>query len=402
MKLGFDNPLTGPQGQAGIAYQRGFQLALAAANNTIAGRPVDPMFVDDQAQADVGLTKVKGLVENDHVSAIIGFTFTPVMYAVATYIKQSAHVPMLVTTGGAGQALMLSPQFTSPYLMRFSTVTDAHADVSADWAYKQGFRKMVLITYDTAAGIEAGDLVASAFISRGGAVVQEFHPSFGTTDFGPFLAQLDPSADVVATWEPGADGLHMLQQFSTYTGQKRPTLLDMGGVATSGNLGSLGDQAVGVAVESSWVPSLNNPENQAFLKAWRAKYPSDAPDPLAAQGWGTVGILQQAAPKVNGNVENTQQFLQALYAVDVHDATGEVKLSSIHDIVRNIYISKIVKKGTGTDYSLLDTYSGVSDFWDRKQADLTAFSYGKLKGQWVGMTKDKLAQMHGLTGTPSS
>src|SRR5438552_1480569 len=80
----------------------------------------------------------------------------------ATYVKELAHIPMLATTGSAGQALLLDPRFTSDYLMRFSTVAAAHADTSADWAYKQGLRKMAIITYDTAAGVESGDLVASA------------------------------------------------------------------------------------------------------------------------------------------------------------------------------------------------------------------------------------------------
>lgn len=403
LKLGFLNPLTGPQASAGVFHNNAFKLWLDSVNDTIAGRKIDAIYADSQAQADVGLTKAKDLVENQRVAALLGFTFTPVGYAVATYVKQSAHIPMLASTGMAGQALMLDPKLTSEYLMRFSTISDAHADTSADWAYKQGFRKAALITYDTAAGVEASDLFASAFISRGGTVVQEMHPPFGTSDFGPYLAKLDPSADVVAEWEPAADGLRLLQQWGTYVGgqKKAPTFIDMGAVATNGNLDSLKDKAVGVIQETSWVGSLDNPENHAFLKAWRAKYPDMEPSGLAAQGWGVGQILTQALQKVNGNGEDTPNFLKALYATDVQTPTGEVKLEpSIHDIDRPLYIAKIVKQGDGVSSQLLQTYNNVSDFWDRKPDDLRAFQYGKFKDHWVGMTKDKLASIHGLTETP--
>jgi branched-chain amino acid transport system substrate-binding protein len=401
IRLGFVNPLTGPQGQAGLDYNDAWKLWLDSANGTIAGRKVDAQYVDDQAQADVGLTKTKQLVDNQKVHALVGFTFTPVVYAVATYVKDTAHIPMLATTGAAGQGLMLDPKFLSDYLMRFSTVAVAHADTSADWAYKQGFRKMVVVTYDTAAGVESGDLVASAFISRGGTVVQEFHPPFGSTDFGPYLAKLDPSADVVAVWEPAADGVRFLQQFGNYVGQKRPTVIDMGGVATAGALGTLKDAAGGVISEASWVDTIDNPENQAFLKAWRAKYPDREPGPLSAQGYGTGPILRAALEKINGNAEDTQAFLKALYATDVLTATGQVKLEpTTHDVVRSYYIARIAKKGNNYGYDLLTEYKEVSQFWDRKPDDLKAFPYGKLKDKWVGMTKDQLAQQHGLTETP--
>lgn len=405
LKLGVVNPLTGAQASAGLDHNDAFKLWLDSVNGTVAGRKLDVTYVDDQAQADVGLNKTKDLVENQHVSALFGFTFTPVGYAVASYVKQSAHIPLLATTGMAGQALMLDPNLTSDYLMRFSTVSVAHADTSADWAYKNGFRKMALITYDAAAGIESSDLIASAFISRGGTVVQEMHPPFPNSDFGPYLAKLDPSADIVAVWEPAADGLRLLQQWGTYVGgAKPPIFLDMGGVATAGNFNTLGDKAVGVVTESAWVDSLSNADNQAFLKAWRAKYPDRDPSTLAAQGWSVGQILTQALQKVNGNAEDTPNFLKALYAVDAQTPTGEVSLEpTIHDITRSIYIAKIAKKGNGYGEDLLQTYNKVSDFWDRKPDDLRAFPYGKLKDKWVGMTKDQLAAQHGVTeGAPSS
>ncbi len=403
LKLGIDNPLTGAQAAAGLDYQEGFNLYLDSVNKTIAGRQIDATYVDDQAQADVGLTKIKQLVENQHVPILMGFTFTPVTYAAATYVKDQAHIPMLVTTAATGQGLMLDPKLTSPYLVRFTNVSAAHADTTADWAIKQGYKKMVVVTYDTAAGVETGDLVGSAFVSRGGQVVQEMHPAFGTTDFGPYLAKLDPSADVVAIWEPASDGVHFLEQFANYSGQKKQVVVDMGGAATGDSLDELGDRAVGVVVETTWADSLDNAQNQAFMKAFAAKNPKKSPAPILVNGWASGAILESALQKAGGKVEDNPSFLQAVYSVDVQTAGGEIKLDpSSHDVVRSYYITKVAKRSNGTyGYDVMATYNNVSQFWDRKPDDLRAFPYGKLKDQWTSMTKDKLASIHGLTQAPS-
>jgi branched-chain amino acid transport system substrate-binding protein len=298
---------------------------------------------------------------------------------------------------------MLDPQLTSPYMVRFTNVSAAHADTTADWAIKQGMKKMVIVTYDTAAGVETGDLVGSAFVSRGGQVVQEMHPPFGTTDFGPYLAKLDQSADMVAIWEPASDGVHFLEQFANYAGQKKQVVVDMGGAATGDNLDELGDRAVGVVVETTWADGLDNPHNQAFMKAFTAKNPKKSAAPILVNGWTAGAILESALKTADGKVEDNPSFLQAVYGVNVQTAAGNVNLDpSTHDVVRSYYITKVAKRGNGTyGYDVMATYDNVSQFWDRKPEDLRAFPYGKLKDQWNGMTRDKLSSLHGLTGNPS-
>ncbi|HLQ32323.1 MAG TPA: hypothetical protein VK457_06520, partial [Chloroflexota bacterium] len=83
----------------------------------------------------------------------------------------------------------------------------------------------------------------------------------------------------------------------------------------------------------------------------------------------------------------------ALYNVDAQTAKGEVTLDADHDVVENIYLFQIVKNGDSYEQKLLQTYPSVSKTWDRSADDVKRFPWGKLKGKWVGMTADKLAQM---------
>jgi len=391
IKIGFIEPLTGPQAQPGKDNNDGVNLYLDSVNSTMAGRKIQPLFADDQLSADTGLTKAKGLVEGEKVAALMGFTFTPVVYAAAAYVKDQAHIPMMVSANATGEGLFLDPKLTSQYLTRFTENSAAYSAVAADWAYKNGYRKAILLTYDTAAGIENGDFWARAFIARGGSVVQEFHPPANTSDYGTYLAQMDKNADIVLEFAPGADGLRMLQQFANYTGDKKPLFFDLGAVATGGsNLDELKDKAVGVVANKSWVESLDNPENQAFLKALRAKYPNRTASNDLAMGWGSGQILQAALEKVNGNIEDVPAFLKAANATDVKAPKGQIKLDDSRDIVENYYVYKIVKQGDKYTQQVTDTYKDVSQFYDIPADEMKRFPFGQAKGKWVGMTKDKL------------
>ncbi len=360
----------------------------------MAGRKIQTFFADDQLQADTGLTKAKGLVEGEKVAALMGFTFTPVTYAIASYVKDQAHLPMIVSANATGEGLFLDPKLGSQYLTRFTENSAAYSASAADWAYKNGSRKAILLTYDTAAGIENADFWAHAFIDRGGSIVQEFHPPANTSDYGTYLAQLDKSADILVEFAPGADGLRMLQQFANYVGDKKPLFMDLGAVATGGpNLDELKDKAVGVVANKSWVESLDNPENQAFLKALRAKYPNRTASNDLAMGWASGVILKNALDKVNGQIENADAFLKALYAADVKAPKGQIKLDEGRDIAQNYYVYKIVKQGDKYTQQVVETYKDVSQYYDIKADDMKRFPFGQLKGKWVGMTKDKLPSL---------
>ncbi|MFI5270319.1 MAG: ABC transporter substrate-binding protein [Chloroflexota bacterium] len=197
--------------------------------HTVAGRQIQDIWVDDANKPDTGLAKAKELVESEHVQLLAGIFSTPVAYAIATYARE-AKVPVVVTGQAGASKLLIDPKFKSPYLSRLTVGITQASDPLADYLYKQGHRKAILLSSDFGGGLEYGDGMASAFVARGGSIVQELHPAFGTTDFGPFLAQLTPDADVILTFVVGADAVRFLQQFATYGGSKKVQIAGPGEV----------------------------------------------------------------------------------------------------------------------------------------------------------------------------
>ncbi len=393
IKVGVAETLTGPSANIGKDNQDGFNLYLSSINSTVAGRKIDPVFVDDEFKADVGLTKTKQLVENDKVQVLMGYTNTAICYAIAPYVRQM-EMPLLVTGNCGGSKLTIDPALKSPYIARFTNTSSLHMDPSADYVASAGFKKAIIMTSDFAAGIENSDFFSSTFIDRGGTIVQELHPAVGTSDFGPLLAQLDPSADVVVTFLPGLDGLRFGEQFANYAGSRKIQVFDATGQYTGGpNLGQLKDKAVGFMAENVYSEAFDDPVNAAFLKAFHDKYPGRVVAQDAAHGYAGAQILEAALKKVSGRIEDKQAFLQAVYETSVNTPKGPIKLDENHDLVANVFIYQVVKQGDGVGQKLLKTYQNVSNTWARPGDQLLRFPYGTLKGKWVGMTKDKLPSL---------
>lgn len=392
VKIGMLLPLTGPQSSVGKDHQDGLKLYLSSVNNTIAGRPVELIVADSQFQADVALTKARELVENQKVAALMGITATPEGYAVAQYVKDTAHIPMLITSNSGGEGMTTDPKFKSPYLTRWTQTATEIVDVSADWSAKQGFKKAVLFVDDYAAGVQNAFVFASTFIRRGGSVVQEVYAKLGTTDYGPQLAQIAPDADVLFGFLTGVDGLRFGQQYPNYASGHKLQIVDSFGSITAGpNLAQLKTKAEGYVSVDVFTEASDSPGTQAFVKAWKAAYPDRLLSHDAAGGYAAGQILSAAMQKVNGQIENTDQFMQALYGLQIETAKGPVKLDQTHDIVQTIWVYGHERKGDTVERKLLASYPNVSDTWIRSPEEVA--QYGKwetFKGKWVGMTKDKL------------
>ncbi|MDE3077044.1 MAG: ABC transporter substrate-binding protein, partial [Chloroflexota bacterium] len=179
IKIGLIQPLTGIYANQGKDHSDGFQLYLDSVGDSVDGRKVQLIVEDDQGQPDVGLLKAKKLVENDKVQILAGGTVTPECYALAPYAKQ-VQVPFVNTGNCIGVDLTLNPKYASPYLYRVSVPVTASVDTLADWAYNNGYKKGAILVSDYVAGIQIGDGFSSAFIQRGGSIVQENYAPQGT------------------------------------------------------------------------------------------------------------------------------------------------------------------------------------------------------------------------------
>src|SRR3972149_4745373 len=95
IKIGLLLPYTGVLNVQGVDTTRGFELYLSKVGAKAGGREIQLLKDDTEGKPDVGLTKVKKLVERDHVDFVVGPVNSQVALAIRNYIHEQG-VPLIV------------------------------------------------------------------------------------------------------------------------------------------------------------------------------------------------------------------------------------------------------------------------------------------------------------------
>ncbi len=379
VKIGFIYPDSGPFAQLGLDMRDGFLLHWSELGNRAGGRPVEVLTeTKGTNKPDEGLTKARKLVERDRVQVLGGIISTPVAYALRSYVIDKKMPLMIMNAGADG----LTQKQRSEYIFRSSFVNSDSSHPLGEWAYQQGYRKMVLVASDFAAGIEHIGGVARTFTDAGGQVIQEIYPPLGAPDFAPYLTQIRRDADVVAVFAAGADAVRFVNQYAEY-GLKGKIALIGKGVTDELTLQRQGQAAIGIITAFQWSGALDTPANKRFVAAYAAKHRRPATT-FSEQGYVGAQMIVQALEAVKGNAENKEAFLAALAKVEVDAPRGKVRLDPFHAPIHNIYVLKVEEKGGALQNTVIATYTNVNQFWKWTPEQYMAFpTYTEMKGKWA-------------------
>jgi branched-chain amino acid transport system substrate-binding protein len=181
VKVGLILPMTGQQASTGKQIAAAARLYMQQHGATVAGRKVELIVKDDAAVADTAKRIAQELIVNDKVSFTAGFGITPCALAVAPLSTQ-ARVPQIVMA--AGTSIITE---RSPYIARTSFTMAQSSVIIADWAAKNGIRKVVTIVSDYGPGHDSEASFKQRFAKAGGELVGELRVPLMSPDFAPFL-----------------------------------------------------------------------------------------------------------------------------------------------------------------------------------------------------------------------
>ena len=172
------------------------------------GKKIELIVKDDAGSADVTKRIAQELVVNDKVAFLAGFGLTPAALATAPLATQ-AKVPLIVMA--AGTSIITE---RSPYIARTSFTLPQSSVIIADWAAKNGIKKVVTLVTDYAPGIDAQNSFKERFIAAGGQVVAELRVPLQNPDFAPFLQRAaDAKPDALFVFMPSGPGAILMKQF---------------------------------------------------------------------------------------------------------------------------------------------------------------------------------------------
>jgi len=363
LHIGFIAPMTGIFAQVGKDMVDGFQLYLTEHGNKLGGMDVKVIFEDDQAKPDLGVTKAKKLILSDKVDMFIGGVLASTGYALAPVSTEmkTVYIPSIP----AADDLTQRQADKYPYLIRTGWTSSQPNHPLGQWACDQGYKKIAAVSADYAFGYEQVGGFQKTFEDCGGKIIQKIWPPLGTKDFGPFIPTIKADADAVFSLMVGPMALQFPKQLRA-SGYKKPII----GGGTSYDefaLPFMGDEVVGDVSSLQYSAALTTPKNEAFVKAYRAKY-GKVPSYFSESNYTTAQLIDETIKKLNGK-PGAEQFVKTMAALTVDAPRGPVSFDDMRNPIQNIYIKKVEKKkmfGNDKDElwnTVIKTYPNVSQFW---------------------------------------
>jgi len=355
VKIGLILPMTGQQASTGRQVDAGVKLWQAQHGNKAGGKTVEVVLQDDAAVPNTTRRLAQELVVNEHVAVLAGFGITPTAFATAPIATQSK-TPMVVMAAATSAITE-----ASPFIVR-SSFTLPQASVSiAEWATKNGIKKVVTLVSDYAPGNDAEKYFADRFQLNGGTVIEKLRTPLRGPDFAPVLQKVrDAAPDALFVFLPSGQGAQFMKQFVERGLNKAGIkLIATGDVTDDDQLNQMGDAALGVVTSHHYSAAHPSALNKKFVADFEAAN-KFRPNFMAVGGYDGMRIIYKALDATKG--AGGQALLDAMKGQTFESPRGPVYIDAqTRDIVQNIYIRKVEKVG-GELYNVeFDVQKAVKD-----------------------------------------
>ena len=363
IKIGYITPLSGGMAANGKDMLAGAELYLEEIGYQVAGRKIEFIVEDDEANPATGLTKTRKLVEKDGVHIMSGGLMASTGYALAPYID-SKEIPMTYPVMAPED---ITQRQRPKWIVRTGWNSSQPNHPMGEYAYQTlKLRKVAVMSLDYAFGWECVGGFQKTFEESGGKIVQKIWTPLTVNDFSPYLAQISKEADGVYAMFTGRSTLQFTKQFQEFGLKGKVTLIGGGTTTDEHALPSMGDEAIGIMTALHYSEALDNPANKKFVKAYREKAKKAASYYSEGTYTGMRWIIE-AIKAVNGDVENRAKLMEALRRVEIKDVPrGSFKLDDYGNPVQNVYVRKVERVGGELQNTVIYTYPNVSQFWKYK------------------------------------
>lgn len=360
IKVGLLLPYTGPLNVQGVDTTRGVELYLSKVGSKAGGREIQLLKEDTEAKADVGLTKIKKLVERDRVDFVVG----PVNSAVALAIRNFVHeqgFPLIVPVAFTRD--LTAPGMASPSIFRVIETTDQSNFPMGGWVIKNTkYKKLVVMATDFVAGRHSAEAFMAGYRAAGGEIVKEVYAPLGTADFAPFLSQVTGvQADAVWAWFGGADGIRFVRQYKEFGLADRFPLIGYNVLTDDVILPAIGDTAIGVITVGGYSATINTPENKAFVQEYDQRH-KVWPTRYSETGYISAQLIVAATDALKGNLDDKGKLREALKRAirEITPPRGPIEFDQYNQVITPIYVMKVEKQGGRLVNAILDKIPAAS------------------------------------------
>ena len=356
-KIGMLLPMTGPFASTGRQIENGARLYMAQQGNKVAGRTVELVIKDDTGVPDITKRLAQELVVNDKVDVLAGFGLTPLALATAPIATQSK-TPMVVMA--AATSIVTE---ASPYIIRTSMTLPQVTLGVAEWAPKNGIKKVVTLVTDYGPGFDAEKTFKDRFLLNGGQILDELRVPLRNPDYAPFLQKVrDLKPDALFVFVPAGAGAVLLKQFAERGLDKAGIkLIGEGSVADDEILNDMGDVALGLVTSHPYSAHHDSPMNKKFVPAYVAQSKGIRPNFFGVAAYDGLRVIYEAIKATKG-LGGGMALVNAMKGQIFESPRGPIYIDGqTRDIVQNVYIRR-VERVNGQLYNVeFDVLKDVKD-----------------------------------------
>ncbi len=340
VKIGFITTLSGPGGYIGEDIRDAFNLAVEQGGGRLGGVPVEVLVEDDGLRPGQAKGIAERMSKNNGVKLFTGIVFSNVLVSVLPDILDAGGI---YVSPNAAPANFAGKECHKNYFV-MSWQNDTLHEMAGRQASASGYKRAFIL----APNYQAGKDALTGF-KRGfqGEVVSEVYTRLDQTDYSAELAQIRAAnADVVFQFHPGGLGIAFMRQYAQ-AGLNRtiPMVLPESSIDST-VLRAVGEAAEGVQATVKWNTDFDNPENKAFVDAFRKKY-NRLPTFFAGQAYDAAMAIGAALKGTGGNIDNTDAFRASMLKTDFKSIRGSFAFGPNQHPVQDWYAIRVGRDAQG-------------------------------------------------------
>ena len=234
----------------------------------------------------------------------------------------------------------------SPFVVRSSFTLPQASVAIAEWANKNGIKKVVTLVSDYAPGIDAERYFADRMVLNSGTVMEKLRTPLRSPDFAPVLQKVrDAKPDALFVFLPSGQGAAFMKQFAERGLDKAGIrLIGTGDITDDDQLNDMGDVAMGVVTAHHYAANHKSAVNQKFVEAFKKANNGMRPNFMAVGGYDGMRIIMEALKVTKG--AGGEALLNAMKGQVFESPRGQVLIDAqTRDIVHDMYIRKVERVG---------------------------------------------------------
>ena len=342
IKVGVLAPFAGPMAIWGEQFKNAIDVYVAQHGTKAGDHTIEFIYKDAGfGNPDLAKSLAQELLVKDKVNFLAGFVFTPDALAVAPLINKSK-TPTVIFNAGLSEI-----PAKSPYFVRVGFTLGQVAVPMAEWAWKQGIRKVAIAVSDFGPGIDAEKAFGEAFKAKGGEIVDTVRMPLQTTDFAPFMQRIkDQHPNAVFTFMPSGPATYAFTKAYNENGLAAAGIRFLGtGETDETTLKALGDAAVGINTSYIYSGAHRSEVNAAFLAKLQELHPGSVANLASAEGYDGTHLIYEMVRAAGNDAEGA---IAAAKKAQWESPRGPVSIDpKTRHITQNVYIRVVEKDANG-------------------------------------------------------